>query len=122
MRTREWVFLLAGGLGWLVGCGGSTQTPRLTNPDPPPPTDSVSGTVTLRGSPLAGATVTAFDTNNNSIYGVATTDANGNYSFSGIGTTGNVAGEYQFWASKPGYGFYPSAGTGARVTRADYTG
>jgi len=122
MRTRGLVFLLAGIFAGLAGCGGSTQTPALTNPDPPPPTDSVSGTVTFNGTPLAGATVTAFDTNNNSVYGVATTDSSGKYSFSGIGTTGNVAGEYQFWASKPGYGFYPSTGSGAKVTRADYTG
>ena len=30
--------------------------------------------------------------------------------------------DFQFWASKPGYGFYPSAGSGAKVTRFDYTG
>lgn len=122
MRKCGLGFLLAGSLAWLAGCGGSSQTAGLTNPDPPPPTDSVSGTVTFKGTPLAGATVTAFDTNDNSIYGVATTDASGNYSFSGIGSRGNVAGEYQFWASKPGYGFYPAVSSGAKVTRADYTG
>ena len=61
-------------------------------------------------------------TNVNSVYQVTTTDANGNYTFSGMQTTGNVPGDYQFWVIKNGYGLYPSVGSGAKVTRFDYTG
>jgi hypothetical protein len=94
----------------------------MTNPPTPAPTDSVSGTVTFKGSPLPGATVTAWIPNTNSIYQTATTDASGNYSFSGLQTTGDVPMDLHFWVTKPGYGFYPSVGSGARVTRADHTG
>jgi hypothetical protein len=83
-------------------------------------TDSVSGTVTFKGSPLEGATVTAFDIKRNAVYQVATTDANGHYSLSGMPPTGAPT-EYQIWANKAGYGFYPSVGRGAEVKRADYT-
>ena len=88
----------------------------------PPPTDSVSGTVTLKGAALPGGKVTAFLTNSNMIYQTTTTDGNGNYSFTGLQTTGNVPGDYQFWATKPGYGFYPSGGSTGKATRFDYTG
>jgi len=107
---------------FLTSCGGGTSSGGNNNGDPPPPTDSVSGSVTFKGSPLADATVTAFITNSNAIYQQATTDANGSYSFSGIQTTGNVPGDYQFWVNKPGYGFYPSVSDPGRATRADYTG
>ncbi len=108
------------GLGLLSACGSGGGGGN-TNSDPPP-TDSVSGTVTFKGAPLAGATVTAFITNSNAIYQTATTDANGNYSFTGISTSGNVPGDFQFWANKTGYGFYPTVGAGASVIRAGYTG
>jgi len=104
------------------GCGGSRNDPGMTHPADPPPTDSISGTVTYKGAPLPGATITLWITNTNSVAATTSTDANGDYSFSGIQTTGNVPGEYHLWASKNGYGFYPSAGTGAKVIRADHTG
>jgi hypothetical protein len=109
-------------LGFLSACGGQGNSGGNTDPADPPTPDSVSGTVTYNGTPVSNAQVTAFITNSNAIYQVTTTDANGNYSFSGMSVTGNVAGEYQFWATKKGYGFYPSVGNGAKVTRADYTG
>ena len=106
-------------LGLLSACGSGGGN---NSPFDPPPTDSVSGTVTFKGAPLAGATVTAFITNSNAIYQTATTDANGNYSFTGISTTGNVPGEFQFWVNKAGYGFYPSVSSPGQVMRAGYTG
>jgi len=106
----------------LNACGGGSSNFGPTDPPAPNPTNSVSGTVTFKGAPLAGATVTAFLTNTNSIVQVMTTDANGTYSLSGLQATGNVPPDYQFWASKQGYGFYPSAGSGGTVTRFDYTG
>jgi Protein of unknown function (DUF1566)/Carboxypeptidase regulatory-like domain len=115
-------FLLTIALGLLTACGGSTSGGGGNFSSDPPPTDSVSGTVTFKGAPLSGVTVTAFLTNSNVIHAVMTTDANGNYSFTGLQTSGNVPADFQFWASKPGYGFYPSVGSGAKVTRFDYTG
>jgi hypothetical protein len=123
LMGRLKLLLATVGLSVLTACGGGTGNgPGLTDPPTPPPTDSVSGTVTFKGAPFAGATVTAFDTNTNTIYQTVTTDSNGNYSFSGMQTTGDVPVEYQIWANKAGYGFYPSVGSGAKVERADYTG
>ena len=109
------------GILLLSACGGGGGGGG-GGPGDPPPTATVSGTVTFNGAPLAGATVYAFLTNSNVVYEAATTDANGNYSFTGLPAAGNVPADYQFWAVKPGYGFYPSVGSGARVTRAGYNG
>lgn len=106
----------------LNACSGASNGPSGgTNPPPPTP-DTISGTVTFKGAPLAGATVTDFLTNNNVVYQVTTTDANGNYTFTGMSVTGNVPGEYQVYVNKAGYGFFPTVGSGAKVMRADYTG
>ncbi|MGA7351005.1 MAG: DUF1566 domain-containing protein [Acidobacteriaceae bacterium] len=114
--------LLVGLSGCKVGssagsdpAGGPTDNGAIAN-------NSITGTVTLKGSALAGATVILFDTNNNVIAQEVTTDGSGNYSFTGLSDTGNVAEEYQLWATKPGYGFYPTVGSGAKVMRWDYTG
>jgi hypothetical protein len=110
----------------LAGCnGGSSHNPGMTDPATPPSTDSVSGTVTYKGAPLTGATVTLWITNSNAVVSTATTDANGNYSFSGLSTSGDVSADYNIWASKAGYGFYPvlgSANPNAAVERYDHTG
>jgi len=105
----------------LSACSGGPSNGN-TDPGQPPPTDSISGTVRFKGVPLAGASVTDFLTNSNIVYQAATTDGNGNYSFSGMQTGGDVPGEYQIYVNQPGYGFYPSVGSGAKVKRADYTG
>jgi hypothetical protein len=105
----------------MAACGGGgTSVNGNTNPSQPPPTDTFSGTVTFKGAPLVGATITAWNTNSNpsTVFGTTTTDASGNYSFSGLQTSGNAVAVYQFWVSKTGYGFYPSVGSGATVTRA----
>jgi hypothetical protein len=111
-------------LGFISSCGsgGNTSSNGNTNPGQPPPTDSIQGTVQLKGAPLAGVTVTLWLTNTNSIVQTATTDASGNYSFTGVAAWSNVNAVYQLWASKPGYGFYPSVGSGAEVIRFDHTG
>jgi Carboxypeptidase regulatory-like domain len=111
-------------LEMLSACGGGKSIPPNSgnvNPSQPPPTDNVSGSVTFKGTPLAGATITAWLTNTNTIVQTAITDASGNYSFSGLPAWQNVDALYQFWASKPGYGFYPSVGSGASVIRFDHT-
>ena len=114
--------IAAVGLSFVCGCnGGSRNDPGNTTPEAPPAVDSVSGQVTFKGVGLAGATVVAIMTNTSSIYGTTTTDANGNYSFTGISATGDVPGNYDFFAMKNGYGFYPQVGAGGTVMRGDET-
>ena len=138
--------LAIAGLGLLVACGGGGGSSGNTNPGLPPPSNTFAGTVTYDGTPLAGATVIAFNTNTNSTFATTTTDANGRYSFAQLGTscTQSCTINYQFWATKAGYAFTPVKGSnpggdrsadqwdsspsnwyipgGATVTRADYTG
>jgi len=116
------LFLASVLIALLSACGASNNMPGLTNPGQPPPTDTVSGKVQLNGAPLAGVTVTEWLTNNNTVVATTTTDSNGAYSFSGLSTSGNSPALYQFWATKSGYGFYPSVGSGAEVVRFDHTG
>jgi hypothetical protein len=88
-------------------CGGSSG--GETDPGQGPPTTTFSGQVTFDGAPLAGVTIVAFDTNNNRVFGSTTTDAQGNYSFSGLNTGCDEGCEqdYQFLAFKNGYAFSP---------------
>ncbi|HVN93802.1 MAG TPA: DUF1566 domain-containing protein, partial [Terracidiphilus sp.] len=97
----------------------------MTNPGTPPPTNTASGTVTFNGAPLAGVTVTLWLTNSNIVVATASTDANGNYSFSGLSASGDVPADYQIYVNKKGYGFYPVLASGnanAKVERFDHTG
>jgi hypothetical protein len=106
----------------LSACGGSGGSGGLTNPDPGPRVASISGSVTFDGNPLSGVTIYAFQTNTNTVVQTTTTNASGNYTFSNLQAGGNVAAEYQFWAIKAGYGFYPSSVSGATVMRAGMNG
>ncbi len=109
-------------LGILVACSGSGGSGGSTDPGPGPRVASISGTVTFRGNPQSGTMIYAVLTNTSTMVQTATTDANGSYSFSNLPAGGTVAAEYQFWAMKPGYGFYPSVGNGAKVMRAGMNG
>ena len=122
MVLRIKLSLVTFGLISLLACGGGSNGSGLTNPGDPPPTDSISGTVTFKGAPLAGAMVTNFLTNSNVVYSSAVTDANGNYTFTGMSARGNVPGDYQIYVNKPGYAFLPSVAAGAKAERFDYTG
>ncbi len=118
---------IAVALGTLVcGCNGASRNdPGMTNPASGPPTNTVTGKVTFKGAPLPGATVTLWLTNTNLVVSTATTDAKGNYSFSGLSTSGEAQSDYQIWANKTGYGFYPSLSSpnpNAKVERFDHTG
>jgi len=105
----------------VAACGGGAggNSPGNTAPGQPPPTNSISGTVTLRGVPLPGATVTAYSTNTNTVTGTTTTDANGNYSFSGLEATSDVTANFQFWPTLAGHSFYPAVGK-TLASRAGY--
>lgn len=119
----QWFCFLAGLTLGLAGCSGASRhDPGLTDPTAPAPTDSVAGTVTYKGRPMAGVVIAEWLTNRNVVLATTTTDAEGNYSFTGIQTQGNVPAELHFWAMKAGYGFVPSVGSGATATRADHTG
>jgi hypothetical protein len=107
--------LLIACLGVLTGCNGISDGPNGgTNPPPPAP-DTISGTVTFNNAPLAGAIVTDFMTNTNTVFKTTTTDATGKYTFTGMSVTGNVSGDYQIYVNKPGYGFDPSIRSGEGV-------
>ncbi len=84
-----------------------------------PSTRVVSGIAAdLRGVPISGVTITAFDTNcNNGI--TTTTDATGTYSFTILGGS-----DYQIFPDKAGFGFYPSlsCGDSCGIIEAGYNG
>jgi hypothetical protein len=84
-------------------------------------TISISGRVVVKdGGPLAGVTVTAYRTNDH-VSAATTTDSNGAYSF--VGLQGGPQVNYEVWAGRTGYGFYPvPAGVRASVRRSDYSG
>jgi hypothetical protein len=108
-------------LGVLAGCGGG-KTGGMTDPGQPPPTATASGTVTYLGAPLAGATVWSYCTNTNVLLPPVTTDANGSYTFTGLEASADVPTDYQFFATKDGYGIYPSASAPGQVLRCGYNG
>ena len=123
MRRIIWV-MVSIGVGLLSACGGSRNDPGMTDPPTSSPTDSISGTISFKGAPLAGATVTEWSTNTNVVLATATTGADGKYSFSGIQTSGNTPLELNIWVNKQGYGFYPAVANSAntKVERYDHTG
>ena len=97
--VRWWWAAVAVPLCVMCGCRvGSSAGAAVANPidNGAIPANSIAGTVTFKGSPLAGATVTLFMTNDNTLVETATSDANGNYSFSGVSATGDVADAQEF--------------------------
>jgi len=143
-KTRFLLTFLS--IAFFAACGNGGSGGN-TDPGVPPPTNSVSGNVLFNGNPLAGVDITAFNTNSDpsTVFAVTTTDANGNYSFSGLQTPcNNCVINYQFVASKTGYSFNPFmsikpsgnrtgylwnpapqnwyVNTGAAITRAGYNG
>lgn len=121
MNKIKWPLVILA-LGVACACGGGGSSNGNTNPGLPPPTATVSGVVQFQGRPLAGAKVTCYNTNTNQVLTTVQTDANGAYTIAGLGASGNVPSDDQFWVQKAGYGFYPSAGAGAGVTRMGYNG
>jgi hypothetical protein len=85
----------------------SCTPPSSTNP-----TYSISGTVTSGGVGLSGATLTLSGAGS----GTASTDANGNYTISGV-----VDGTYTVTPTKGGYTFAPTS-TSVAVSGANQTG
>jgi hypothetical protein len=123
MKKRRFMFMILV-IAFLAACSsnGSKNGGGETDPGELPPTTSVSGKVLYKGNPLAGATVTVFNTNTNpsNIFAVTTTDANGNYSISDFPTGCDCILNYQLMASKTGYAFNPLMGTDPSGSRAAY--
>src|SRR5262249_49159100 len=92
--------------GGVAGGKGGGQT-SSTNGAPVP--NTVSGTVPFKGAPMAGVTVSVVNTNSNpsTFFASTTTDANGNYTITGLSTACVCTENYQFWATKAGYAFVP---------------
>lgn len=115
-------------LGLLAACGGgggggaAQGNGGAAGLGDPPPTNTVSGTVSLNGKALADVTVVAWNTNSNKVVASVKTDASGHYSVGGLDAMSNSTQDYQFWALLPGYGFAAQAPIGATVMRSDYTG
>ena len=103
----------------VVSCGGGGGGGGQS--DPGNNNGIVSGVVVDKsGAPISGVTITAYHTNNN-IGITTTTDANGAYSFTTL-NTGDWT-DYQIYAEKAGFGFYPSISRGTgRILKADYNG
>ena len=82
---------------------------------------AVSGTVLDRQSlPVSGVTISVFHHNTNTTVST-TTAADGSYSVAGLDTGNNS--DYEIYATKAGFGFYPSIGDPAgSVAKFDFNG
>ncbi len=107
-----------GGGGSSGGSSGNQSTTLSNNTNNTILTSNVSGKVVdTNGTALAGVTITAYQTNNHTS-AIQTTDANGNYSISGLSV-----GDYEIRAEKTGYGFYADASKGTgNIIESDYNG
>lgn len=102
MKFIRFIMAICFGIA-LVACGGSGGGST-------PATYGISGTVTLSGAALAGATITLTGGT------TATTDASGNYSFTGLDN-----GSYTVTPTKTGNAFNPSS-LAVSVSGANVTG
>ena len=103
------------GITLLLACGGKNS--GETDPAVPLPTDTMTGTVTFKGAPLAGVQVLLYSTNSNVFAQTTSTDGNGNYSFPGLGTMGDATADWLVWCMSSRYGFVPKVGSAAQVQR-----
>jgi hypothetical protein len=110
-------------LGVLAACGGGgsgSQCESCGDKTGAPVLAQLSGRVLdTAGLPVAGVTVSVFHHNTN-ITVMATTDAGGGYTVSGLDTLRNA--EYEVYAGKTGYGFAPVANDAAAISRLDFNG
>lgn len=122
VRIRLFLVVLAACL--LEGCGGGGGGGGSTASQPVPK-GTVSGTVVDKsGTPLAGVTISVFYHNDHTTV-TTTTDAAGGYSVTGLDTTNTSIDKpnYQIYAEKNGFGFYPSINDVAgSITKFDFNG
>ena len=95
------------GLCALSACGGGGGSGPTNNSTAGAPVySSLSGTVVdTNGTPLSGVTISAYHHNDHTTV-TATTDVTGSYTIAGLDTVTNA--DYEIYAGKTGYGFYPS--------------
>ena len=109
----------------LSACGGGGSSGGNTNPALPPATSTVSGTITDKNNvPVSGVTISAYYSNQHTTV-TTTTDANGSYSISGLDATNNsyYTADYELYAEKSGFGFYPSVSDAAStISKIDFNG
>ncbi|MBI3523609.1 MAG: DUF1566 domain-containing protein [Betaproteobacteria bacterium] len=125
MERIKYLMMLAG-LGFLGACGGGGGGGGMTIPATAVVTSKASGMVAdKQGVPIAGVTISVFHHNNNTTV-TTTTDANGVYAVAGLDTgnyTDGASSDYEIYAEKAGFGFYPSVGDAAgTITKFDFNG
>lgn len=116
-------------LASLVACGGGAS-PGNSSPNGSSAggtggvlvvTSKLSGTVRDKaGVPIAGVSISVFHHNENSTV-TTSTDANGAYAVTGLSNGNNS--DYEIFADKPGFGFYPAvADPAGTIAKFDFNG
>ena len=124
-KTRY--ILAAVGLVLLNSCGGGggSQCATCGNAAAGPATSTISGTVVGKdGLAVAGVTISAYYHNVHTTV-TTTTDTNGAYSIAGLDSTNTSTDkpDYEIFAEKSGFGFYPSISDAAgTVSKFDFDG
>ena len=107
------------------GGGGGSQCDTCGNAAAGPVKSTVSGTVVDKnGLPLAGVTISAYYHNAHTTV-TTTTDSNGTYSIAGLDSTNTSTDkpDYEIYAEKSGFGFYPSISDAAgTISKFDFDG
>ncbi len=126
MMRKLTVFLALCGLCLFASCGGGAGACETCGDKTGAPlTSTISGTVLDKaGIPVAGVTVSVYHHNLHTTDTVIT-DAHGNYSVSGLDATHSslYTADYEIYAEKSGFGFYPSVSdAAASISRFDFNG
>ena len=124
-QSRAMLVIIAAGFLDACGGGGGSQCDSCGNAAAGPAKSTISGTVIGKnGLPLAEATISAFYHNVHTTV-TTTTDANGAYSIVGLDSTNTSTDkpDYEIYAEKSGFGFYPSIGDAvATISKFDFDG
>jgi hypothetical protein len=118
-QIKFWLTIL--GLCTLSACGGGGGSGSTNSTAGAPIYSSLSGTVVdTNGTALSGVTINAYHHNDHTT-ATATTDVNGAYIIPNFDTVTNA--DYEIYANKTGYGFYPSNTDAAGVIdKFDFNG
>ena len=120
--------LVLGGILAILGAcggGGSGSKCETCNASVPPPVSRIAGQIVDKsGVAVAGVTVSVYYHNVHTTQ-TTTTDANGNYVFTGLDANNNdkYTADYEVYAEKSGMGFYPKVSDpAAKISRFDFNG
>lgn len=114
------------GLCLLNACGGGGGSQcQSCGAASAPATSTITGTVvSTSGLPLAGVTISAYYQNVHTTV-TTTTDTNGAYTIAGLDSTNTSTDkpDYEIYAEKSGFGFYPSISDAAgAIKKFDFNG